>query len=156
MRGLRAVPAFACALLALAGAQATAAPRTIASPVDEYLVPVRAGAAAPHEPGSIRLVRNASDPASAEAISSQQVRDLLAPCVRGNASGGPLPSSPRQFRIRQEWRCDGASGYSGIVATFITTRNAERLQEVELVLREQPFASPSPPPPPPPPPGRNR
>jgi len=138
--------AIAVALLALAGSDS--GPRTIMSPVDEYLGPVRAGAAAPHEPGSIRLVRDETRPEAAEAISSDTVRALLAPCVRGDQSSGPLPPREQlQFRIRQYWRCEGAEGYAGIIATFVTTPRAEGLQEVELVLREQPFPPPSPPPP---------
>lgn len=139
---------LAIALTLLAAAGSGSGPRTIMAPVDEYLGPVRAGAAAPHEPGSIRLVRDESRPEAVEAISSETVRVLLAPCVRGDTSSGPVPPRERlQFRIRQHWRCEGADGYAGIIATFVTTPRAERLQDVELVLRAQPFAPPSPPPP---------
>ena len=144
---MRRIPCVLVAAAAVAAASPGSAQRTVAAPVEEYLGPLRAGAPAPYEPASIRLLRRGPDGGTVETISSERVGRLLAPCVLGDRSYGPLsPANRRQFRIRQQWRCEGADGYAGIVATFITSPRAERLESVELELRDQPFAPPSPPP----------
>jgi hypothetical protein len=142
------VKRLALALMLLGAGAAVpseAAPRTMLTAVDEYLEPLRSSGVAPYEPESIRLVR--PDAEGGEAISSARLRELLAPCGRGDMAAGYLsPANRKDFRIKQQWRCEGAVGYAGLVASFTTSQQGKRVAKVEIVLRDKAFPPPSPPP----------